>query len=600
MTTTQPNLFERDTPRRAMSRRMLEDAAYRLAQLEAYRLEHGSYDVPRDGEHGTLGDWLDKLRETFAKRPDGHRVRWVAQHAPSLYEHLQRWVATRHAQSQQRSTNIPFWISACWCFDFMRTRLTAPSQASADPFEVSLARWLSRWSNASACTQLQRRPFRHSAGAELYAIAEHFRLSLCAPDAAAAMFEAAHRTLTALADEEATGVQAAAWPISRTTLAHAASHGGCFWPTWQQWMARIQRHDPAANPTASSQPALAQGTCPPATPLPDIHDVLLRRRGRRRSKQVEPSALETFCEARGIAHRHLWVLIQSPGRPPHDRRYFLVLSLDGDCATVAVPLGRGQKRRYNVERKAIEDAVAAGRYSHSTVRPPFEPELDQLCRRLRIASRTVNITINECPYVPSFALDGIVTLTSGRKPLQKTIQFNADTFERRLQSPDARWCPAVLCTVGDRTVRYPTASDPDLGWLRRALLDHSGTIDLPTSTQLNSKLYGLVCSVTHAWKQLAALSTRLGEPAYGQAVLENRHALLHANEAGVRRLAGLLLYLMTTDRNSVLSRPVLGAFRRGEHGLLLDQIEDGWLEGDRLLASLAEMATKRKLHTVFI
>ncbi len=194
------------TPRRSLTHRALLDLGRRLEELEAYRAAHGTYNVPRAGEHAELGDWLDKLRETYAKRPDGHRIRCVVEHAPALHAYLMAWHATRLPRAACRA--VPFWISACWAFDFMRAHARAPSQASSDMSEVAQARWLSRWASPTALDQLARRPFRKTVAEELSAIAHHLRSAppsspgMVLPPELALQFLQSYDTLAALASEE--------------------------------------------------------------------------------------------------------------------------------------------------------------------------------------------------------------------------------------------------------------------------------------------------------------------------------------------------------------------------------------------------------------
>lgn len=231
----------RPARRRALSQRVMRDLTLRLEQLEAFRAVHGTYDVPRVGEHAELGDWLDKLRETFAARPDGHRIRCVTQEAPALHAYLMAWRATRPMRAPSRP--VPFWISACWAFDFMRSHARAPTQASTDMVEVAHARWLSRWSNIDATTALARRPFRKTVACELTEIAARLRRgpSLtpgCVPPDVARLFAQAYETLAALASEEVQPCPTSLCLPSQAVLPPILARRGRFWPLWDEWNAR--------------------------------------------------------------------------------------------------------------------------------------------------------------------------------------------------------------------------------------------------------------------------------------------------------------------------------------------------------------------------
>lgn len=231
--------------RRSLTHRALLDLGLRLEELERYRAAHGTYDVPRAGEHAELGDWLDKLRETYAKRPDGHRIRCVIEHAPALHAYLMAWHATRLPRAACRA--VPFWISACWAYDFMRGRARAPSQASSDMSEVAQARWLSRWSSPAALAQLSARPFRKTVAEELSAIAYHLRSAppftpgMVLPPILAQQFLQTYDTLAALASEEVQPCVTSPYVPMRAVLPAILARRARFWPSWAEWRALADR-----------------------------------------------------------------------------------------------------------------------------------------------------------------------------------------------------------------------------------------------------------------------------------------------------------------------------------------------------------------------
>lgn len=134
-------------PRRPARRRVKEatrlDLERRIGELVKYQRAHGSFDVPRSGKHAGLGDWLDKLKETFCSRPDGSRIQWVREEAPEVFRYLSEWKAGK--QPRKRAGRTPFWLMAAWAMDFMHEHRRAPWSRSANRNEVRLATWMRRW-----------------------------------------------------------------------------------------------------------------------------------------------------------------------------------------------------------------------------------------------------------------------------------------------------------------------------------------------------------------------------------------------------------------------------------------------------------------------
>jgi hypothetical protein len=147
---------EADHPRTEPRRRAstLEATAVtrkRLAEVAEFYSDFGTYDIPRRLPYAALSKWVSKLKETYRSRADAARVRYVSQEAPAFHCHLLKWAAT---EPTRVVIHAPFWLQACWTASFMEISRHAPSQAGASANEVSLAKWLTRWSKDGALSSL--------------------------------------------------------------------------------------------------------------------------------------------------------------------------------------------------------------------------------------------------------------------------------------------------------------------------------------------------------------------------------------------------------------------------------------------------------------
>lgn len=221
--------------RRQLSRQTEAVLIMRLDQLRAYKLRTGSFDVPRTGEYAELGDWLDKLRETYVKAPDGYRIRYLREHAPDLLAYLANWAKTKVTKATVR--NAPFWLSAAWVAEFMELKLNAPSQASIHPEEVAMAKWLSRWTSTDAIEKLRREPGAYEVAAELGELAQMLRsrdrnIVDSARDRVRKWRDAElYRTLASMCAGDTE------WLTAKRgrEFDRCVATGGRFWPTWTEW-----------------------------------------------------------------------------------------------------------------------------------------------------------------------------------------------------------------------------------------------------------------------------------------------------------------------------------------------------------------------------
>lgn len=148
--------------RRAMSRSVERQIEACVDELRKCRRSDGSFDVSRTGDRAVLGKWWDKLKETYLTKPDAARIEWLKNHAPDLLVELEKWKRARVPRGGKR--NQPFWLSAAWVFEWMLTTCQAPSQASVDPHEIAMAKWLSRWTAGGAVAALPSGAHREVAG----------------------------------------------------------------------------------------------------------------------------------------------------------------------------------------------------------------------------------------------------------------------------------------------------------------------------------------------------------------------------------------------------------------------------------------------------
>lgn len=223
--------------RRQLSAATVRELKERLAELRWYHAQHGNYEVSRHGEHWKLGEWLDKLKETYRRRPDGYRTQWVREHEPQLHRFLCSWstaVPLSTGTYGRRAT--PFWLSAAWTFQFMLERHRAPSQAVVDPVEVALSKWLSRWSCQAALERLRQKETRADIVKQLSSLAGMLR-SRIHEEQSAAISELGlgyehpvYRSLAMLCMcDGCDGWATDAW------IATAIMNRERFWPTWSQW-----------------------------------------------------------------------------------------------------------------------------------------------------------------------------------------------------------------------------------------------------------------------------------------------------------------------------------------------------------------------------
>ncbi len=223
--------------RRRLTRKTLAQLKTKVDELVAYKAKFATFDVPRDGPFASLGDWLDKLKETYAKRPDGYRIQWLSAHRPDVVRYLEAWKRDRVCKAP--ASNQPFWLTAAWALEFMGTHLEAPSQASAFPDEVALAKWLSRWTSDMAMQTFEARSGQAEVATSLDWMAQELRsryqvtrestqraisnwTQLPLYDQIAALYE---RDLVSAGND----------PRARASFEALKSARTRYWPTWAEW-----------------------------------------------------------------------------------------------------------------------------------------------------------------------------------------------------------------------------------------------------------------------------------------------------------------------------------------------------------------------------
>lgn len=221
--------------RRQLSLSTEEELVKRLALLRAFKARFGSFDVPRSGDHADLGKWLDKLRQTYVKAPDGYRIDYLRKHALDVLAYLEDWSRTKVTKVVVR--NAPFWLCAAWVAEFMEEKLCAPSQASTQPDEVALAKWLTRWTSAAALKKLKRKVDAYEVVAELSELAQMLRSrdvrirAKATPRVQAWRNGDLYQRLARFCENDPN------WDEDRERMgfAHVVEQRGRFWPTWLEW-----------------------------------------------------------------------------------------------------------------------------------------------------------------------------------------------------------------------------------------------------------------------------------------------------------------------------------------------------------------------------
>jgi Helicase associated domain len=228
-------LARRETKRRRLSRetqRLLEE---NLDGLRAYKARHGTFDVPRTGENKALGEWLDKLKETFVEAPDGYRIRFLREQAPDVLIYLATWCASKSKRQPVKAA--PFWLSAAWAAEFMAKELRAPSQASIQPDEVALAKWLTRWTSSKSLEKLGAASLSYGLACGLDEVAQGLR-SRNPVTAAAAAEKIRNWHLGGLYQMVQELFASADEAEKQTVLVVAGAgtrEGHVFWPSWTEW-----------------------------------------------------------------------------------------------------------------------------------------------------------------------------------------------------------------------------------------------------------------------------------------------------------------------------------------------------------------------------
>lgn len=157
--------------RRRLSKENESTLIRRLEELRRYKQEFGTFEVPRSGSDAELGDWLDKLRESYVKAPDGYRIKFLEEHGRDLLGYLEEWANQRVRRLVPRPA--AFWMSAAWAAEFMEKNLRAPSQGAVCPEEVAIAKWLTRWNNDANVKKLK--PMEQGIAVDLDEMASQLR-----------------------------------------------------------------------------------------------------------------------------------------------------------------------------------------------------------------------------------------------------------------------------------------------------------------------------------------------------------------------------------------------------------------------------------------
>lgn len=583
-------------PRRDVSHETLSDLAQKVQELEDYRSVVGDYDVPRGPEHADLGEWLAKLRRTYVRCPDGQRVRWVSIHAPALHAHLVHWRTTSSTRPPVR--NVPFWVSAGWAYEFMTINARAPAQSSTDPAEVVHAKWLTRWSDPFAVTQLAKHPLRQQVATALATVAARMRSAssnsahLAHPPEIGALMLSAYEALAGLASQDATDCPDDTIRVSPSLLRSVSAQGGPFWPTWHDWRAHRPRQANQRDPRWPN-PGDADASHQRAASRSRLDAILDR-------KPAAPSPLAALCERFGVPHCNLWVLLRKPARQPHKVMYFRVDTLTDSTVSLVRPRGYSKRLQFWISVDTFQRLLQAHQYKVSRTVPLVDSDLPVVCARLGVSSATVQIEIANRRYVPQFVLGEQVELTTGVRKERATTRVSLPEFERAIIDGTALALPRIVCSNWRSTVRYPVATDRDLQPLLDRIAIEGPVRGRVRRSELAAAPPGGGCTIKLAWQQLAVLSVALAAPDYGKALQRNLDLVLCAEDPGVRHLAAILLYLSTVDRSSPLSRPVLASISRGGPGPLPHGMFSSWQAGNAILGRFWKLGAKLKLGSVFV
>lgn len=226
---------KRPAKRRQLSRANEGALKVRLQELRAYRDVHGSFEVPRTGEHESLGEWLDKLKETYSEAPDGYRIRYLSEHAQDVLAYLAEWDKNKRVRKAVR--HAPFWVSAAWAAEFMALNLRAPSQASFHPDEVAMGKWLSRWTSVKGLASVSADRDAALVASELDRVAQALRsrdswtVTQARAEVCAWKSGSLYQAIASLCERDTK------WWLHqrRESLSERVMGREPFWPTWSEW-----------------------------------------------------------------------------------------------------------------------------------------------------------------------------------------------------------------------------------------------------------------------------------------------------------------------------------------------------------------------------
>lgn len=163
--------------RRAMTQASRERLQAMVTSAVEFLTTHGHLRVERVGANYPLGDWVDKLKETYRARPGSAREQWLAAEAPALHAEINAWRLASSGKGARSARAVPaeFWKSAGQYFEVMYSTGMPPSQASEDRRVVALAKWLSRWMQPTSLYRLQTAPWRVEVIQELRRLTKSLR-----------------------------------------------------------------------------------------------------------------------------------------------------------------------------------------------------------------------------------------------------------------------------------------------------------------------------------------------------------------------------------------------------------------------------------------
>lgn len=124
--------------RKVTSSAMLDTEDY-VRFVVDWKIEKGTWAVPRSGELERVNRWLWNLRCTYRRDTNCERARLVRKLSPELDEHMRG--LCKSSRAGVAAKEVPVWLGCAWLLSFMMDNMKAPNRAAGGQ-EARLAMWL--------------------------------------------------------------------------------------------------------------------------------------------------------------------------------------------------------------------------------------------------------------------------------------------------------------------------------------------------------------------------------------------------------------------------------------------------------------------------